>query len=106
MSSPLKSRPNPQGASKVHEILYILFKHKWKIIVLSLLGFGCAGALKYRASLTPSYETQAKLLVRYVVERNAADPDAPSGGSGGMAVMDTELEILNSFNIADRKSVV
>jgi len=101
MPSPLKSRPDSQGASKVHEIIYILFKHKWKIIVLSLLGFGAAGVLAYRASLKPSYETQAKLLVRYVVERSTNDPDAASTtGRRGGGVMNTELEILKSFDIA------
>lgn len=71
-------------------------------MLLSLLGLLAAGALAYKDSKEPSYETQAKLLVRYVVERSAADPDAPvrSKGGGGSAVMDTELQILKSFDLA------
>ncbi len=98
-----QNRPAVQSGIKVHDILYILFKHKWKIIILSLIGFGIAGGLAYRYdAISPSYETRAELLVRYVVERNASDPDAPSTikGAGPMEVMDTELEILKSFNVA------
>jgi succinoglycan biosynthesis transport protein ExoP len=96
-----RNTPAPSGLN-VHDILYVLFKHKWKITLLSLLGVLAAGALAYQDSRTPSYETQAKLLVRYVVERSAADPDAPlrSKGGGGSAVMDTELQILKSFDLA------
>ena len=97
------NRPAAQTGIKVHDILYILFKHKWKIIILSLIGFGLAGGLAYRYdSISPSYETRAELLVRYVVERNAGDPDASSSirGAGPMEVMNTELEILKSFNVA------
>jgi len=96
-------RNNPtQSGINIHDILYVMFKHKWKIMLLSLLGLLAAGALAYKDSQTPSYETQAKLLVRYVVERSAADPDAPmrSKGGGGSAVMDTELQILKSFDLA------
>jgi uncharacterized protein involved in exopolysaccharide biosynthesis/Mrp family chromosome partitioning ATPase len=92
----------PATGIDVHDILYVIFKHKWKIAMLSLLGVGAAGLLAYQSSLSPSYQTQAKLLVRYVVERSAADPDAPvrSKGGGGSAVMGTELQILKSFDLA------
>ena len=98
-----QQRPVAPSGIKAHDILYILFKHKWKIIVLSLIGFGIAGGLAYRYdNLSPSYETSADLLVRYVVERNVGDPDAPSSikGADPMTVMNTELEILKSYNVA------
>src|SRR6188474_2335889 len=96
-------RPPAPSGIKAHDILYILFKHKWKILVLSLIGFGIAAGLAYRYDhLSPSYETSADLLVRYVVERNVSDPDAPGSISGGdpRSVMNTELEILKSYNVA------
>jgi succinoglycan biosynthesis transport protein ExoP len=99
---PQTKAPAPSGFG-VHDVIYILFKHKWKIILLSLLGFGAAGGLAYRASLAPSYETTADLLVRYVVQSNVADPDAPNasrGSRGAIEVMNTELSILNSSNVA------
>jgi uncharacterized protein involved in exopolysaccharide biosynthesis/Mrp family chromosome partitioning ATPase len=99
--------PNKTAAPSgfgVHDVIYILFKHKWKIILLSLLGFAVAGGLAFRASLSPSYQTTADLLVRYVVQSNVGDPDAPianaRGSRGAIEVMNTELAILNSGNVA------
>jgi len=93
-------RSAPPGGIKIHDVLYVLFKHKWKIILLSLIGFGAAGAFAYQRSLSPSYETKAKLLVRYVVERNTIDSEGPDGIGGGMAAINTELEILQSADLA------
>ncbi len=102
MKSPEFNRPVATSGIKVHDILYILFKHKWKILVPAVLGFVVAAALAFRADSRPSFMTQADLLVKYVVERNAGDPDAPNTvkGAGPMEVMDTELQILKSFNVA------
>ena len=93
----------------VHDILFVIFKHKWKIMVMSLLGFIGSGALLYRAFTAPSYETQAKLLVRYIIERSTVDPyeaKVDAGGTRGVAVMDAEIEIMKStdlaLNVADR----
>ncbi len=87
----------------MHDILYILFKHKWKILIPTVLGFATAAILALRSDMvSPSFQTQAELLVRYVVERNTNDPDAPNTvkGAGPMEVMNTELQILNSFDVA------
>ena len=55
----------------VHDILYVLFKHKWKILLCAAIGIGAAAAV---FSLSPpAYESQAKLLVRYVVDTSAID---------------------------------
>ncbi|MBJ7424806.1 MAG: hypothetical protein JHD23_09970, partial [Akkermansiaceae bacterium] len=94
---PQTKAPAPSGFN-VHDVLYILFKHKWKIILLSLIGFSVSGVMAYRIMREPSYESQAKLMVRYVVERSTVDPEA--GGqmmSGGMM---TEVEILTSRDTA------
>jgi uncharacterized protein involved in exopolysaccharide biosynthesis len=102
MNSSAQSRQQPQadGGLKMHDILYVLFKHKWKIILLSIIGFTVAGILGFKIWISPSYESQAKLLIRYVVERNATDPEAPDGLQTGIAVMRTELEILSSTDLA------
>lgn len=103
MKSPDFNRTAIHSGFKLHDILYILFKHKWKIIIPSVLGFLVAAALAFRSeAVAPSFETQADLLVKYVVERNASDPDAPNTvkGAGPMEVMNTELQILKSFNVA------
>lgn len=86
------------GGFSVHDALYIVFKHKWKILLLSLIGFSVAGVMGYRMMREPSYVSVAKLMVRYVVERATTDPEAGSQMmSGGML---TEVEILTSRDTA------
>lgn len=60
-----------QSSIGLHDILFMLFRHKWKILVLTLGGLIAAGAVYY--SVPPVYESEAKLLVRYVMERSAVD---------------------------------
>jgi len=97
-----KSQPqSSKEAFGVQDVIYILFKHKWKIIILSLLGF-TASAVVY-LNRKPLYESQAKLLVRYVLNRNTVDPFQsqmnPTGGPGD-SIINTEIEILNSEDLA------
>src|SRR5215471_4258126 len=56
-------------------------------------------------SFPPSYESQAKLLVRYVLERSAVDPaEAEKAGSSSSneadRVIGAEIEILTSWDLA------
>jgi polysaccharide biosynthesis transport protein len=97
--------PNARKRSglKFHDVLFVLFKHKWKILFHSCLGFAAAAALIYRAISSPDYETQATLLVRYVLERSAVDPyesKLDASGTRGMSVMDAEIEIIKSADLA------
>jgi len=73
------------------------------LVLLALLFLGAAAAMIYMATLSPSYETQAKLLVRYVLERSAVDPYEPmvdASGARGIEVMDAEIEIIKSTDLA------
>ena len=99
MKPSIKKNPPPTGGIKLKDILYALFKHKWKIIVLTLLGVGAAGGLYHHYSQSPIYQTHAKLMVRYVVERREADPNAPVPKAGSV-MMDSEQQILTSFDVA------
>lgn len=93
-----QEKANAASGFNVHDLLYILFKHKWKIIMLSMVGFGVAGAMAYRIMQEPSYESVAKLMVRYVVERATIDPEAGDRMMGGG--MQAETEILISRDTA------
>jgi uncharacterized protein involved in exopolysaccharide biosynthesis len=72
-------------------------------VFCTLLCLGGAAAMIYKATLSPSYETQAKLLVRYVLERSAVDPYesmVDASGACGINVMDAEIEIIKSADLA------
>ncbi len=92
------------GLNREH-LLYILFRHKWKILLLSLLGLGSALSLPF--ILGPTYESNTKLFVRYV-----PDPDPIQLGGAGVTLrpadvrletlMNTEVEILTTLNLAQQ----
>ena len=81
----------------------MLLKHKLKIITLTLLGFVAALTVFIRQG--PVYKSESKLLVRYVMEKGTVDPyvsmQSPgSGGKAGDSVINTEIEILKSQDLA------
>jgi uncharacterized protein involved in exopolysaccharide biosynthesis len=97
-----KSRAVRKSALNVFDFLFVLFKHKWKIIFFLFLGLAAASALIYKNLSSPIFESRAKLLVRYVLERSAVDPyeaKADASGARGVAVMDAEIEIIKSSDL-------
>jgi succinoglycan biosynthesis transport protein ExoP len=80
------------------DIYFVLFKHKWWILITSLIGIAAAATLYL--THTQMYQSNAKILVKYVADRGV-DPAAGSQGSGGeMAAIGSELEILSSWDLA------
>jgi uncharacterized protein involved in exopolysaccharide biosynthesis/Mrp family chromosome partitioning ATPase len=98
-------RREPQHHSGVHlsDILFALFKRKWTIILCALLGIIAAAASYFLYPHT--YESDARLLVRYVLERSAVDPiDNTSRpnltGKTTDSIIDAEVQILTSWDLA------
>jgi succinoglycan biosynthesis transport protein ExoP len=95
------SKPPPSGFS-LGDIVYVLFKHKWKIVLTTLLACGAAAAYYFRTG--PVYESQAKLMVRYLVEESPVDDvDSKINTTGNKvtdAVIRSEMEILTSWDVA------
>ncbi len=94
--------PPPTGL-KIGDILFALFKRKRTIIVCATVGIIAAAAVYLL--YPPSYESQAKLLVRYVLERSGIDPvEAEKAGAAANAeadrVIGAEIEILTSWDLA------
>jgi uncharacterized protein involved in exopolysaccharide biosynthesis/Mrp family chromosome partitioning ATPase len=95
-----------QHHSRIHlsDILFPLFKRKWTIILCTLLGIIAAAAFYFL--YPPSYQSQAKLLVRYVLERSAVDSvestnAAPAAAaSSNDRVIGAEIAILTSWDLA------
>lgn len=93
----IKSEPGFQ----VTDYLVILFRHKGKILLSTAIGL-VAAVTFYLLSGTP-YESQAKLLVRYVVERSAFDPGNETAARPvrkNEHVIDAEIQILTSEDLA------
>lgn len=84
------------------DILFAICKHKGKILACAAAGFVAAIAVYIFYPL--SYESQAKLLVRYVVDRSAVDPIESAAGSTSNkttdSVLGSEVEILTSWDLA------
>src|SRR5437667_4573439 len=100
-----ETRREPQHHPGIHfsDILFALFKRKWTIILCALLGIIAAATFYFL--FPPAYESQAKLLVRYVLERSAVDPiegTRPSGTSSSDTdkVIGAEIAILTSWDLA------
>ena len=97
MKPPTLQQPPP--GLNVQDFLYILFRHKWKIALFALIGFGAAAFYYFRKP--PVFESSAKLLVRYVVERSAIDSvDSQPGTRNSDNVIKSEIEILTSWDLA------
>ena len=94
-----------QHHSGIHlsDILFALFKRKRPIILCAVVGIIAAAAFYF--FYPPAYESQAKLLVRYVLERSAVDPIEAEKAAAASSnytdrVMDAEIEILTSWDLA------
>ena len=111
MNNPAEARPvpvrppeSPPPGIKLGDIYYILFRHKWKIVLSALLGVCAAAGIWVFHGVT--YQSEAKLLVRYV--RDSKSLDASLGSQGdvrspdarGEGIINSELEILTSRDLA------
>jgi polysaccharide biosynthesis transport protein len=99
-----KKQPShkPAGGLALSDIYFVVFRQKWKIIICSALGLVAALIVWIAKPMT--YQSEAQLLIRYVKDAG------PTGGapgeqvrpvdSNGEGVVNTEVAILGSFNIA------
>lgn len=85
---------------KLGDIYYILFRHKWKIIVLSMLGFMAAGVILLVKK--PLYGSEAEMLVKYVVNSRpkALVGDIQNTDPRGDNILNSEVRILTSYDLA------
>jgi len=87
-------------------ILLAVFKWKWMILCLTLIGILAAAAVFF--FYPPVYESDARLLVRYVLERSGYDSvesltgTSVRGGTGLTAdgAIAAEVSILTSWDLA------
>ncbi len=85
------------------DIIYALFKHKWKIILCSLLGIAAAAVLY--VSYPKTYSSQARLFIRYVEQgktptSSEEDSRVTTVEARGDAIINSELQIITSMDLA------
>jgi uncharacterized protein involved in exopolysaccharide biosynthesis/Mrp family chromosome partitioning ATPase len=89
------------------DIYYVLFRHKWKIILCSLAGLLAAFAL-YELK-KPPYQSEARLFIRYVTEGKALTPPGEDSKTispqRGDTIINSELQILTSLDLAKQVAV-
>src|SRR5688572_22590631 len=99
------SIPPPATGFELGNIYYTLFRHKWKILICSLAGFAAA-AVVYK--LTPqSFESEARLFIRYVVNENKSigpgrDDSIKMVDQRGETIITSETQILTSMDLAEQ----
>lgn len=102
---PIGALPPAESGMALGDIYYILFRHKWRILICTLLGLGAAFAVYIFRP--PLYQSEAKLFVRYVTEGRTLGPPGDdtrtiSTDPRGMTLLNTEVEILTSLDIAEQ----
>ncbi len=90
------------GGIEITDVYFILFRRKWLILGGILLGaLAAAGLWKVRQ---PLYESDAKLMVKYVLDTPAivipgTEVRVQNPDEGGAGVLNSEIEILNSVDL-------
>jgi polysaccharide biosynthesis transport protein len=85
------------------DIYYVLFRHKWKVILLSLAGFVAAGL--FYVLRPPPYISQAEVLIQYVEQAGAmpllgSDQKVIVPNARGEDVINSEIQIMTSLDLA------
>lgn len=102
----MNSRPAEQPSApgfRLADLYYVLFRHKWKVIVLTLLGL--ASGVGAFLTIKPVYVTEARLYIRYVLEaRGIASLEeansVKSPDSRGDNIINSEIDIITSLDLA------
>jgi uncharacterized protein involved in exopolysaccharide biosynthesis/Mrp family chromosome partitioning ATPase len=99
----IRRETQPPSGVKLGDILFALFKRKRTISICAAAGIIAAAAVYF--IYPPSYQSEAKLLVRYVTERSAIDPveaekAAAASSNEADRVIGAEIEILTSWDLA------
>jgi Mrp family chromosome partitioning ATPase/uncharacterized protein involved in exopolysaccharide biosynthesis len=99
-----KQTATPPPGITLGDVYYILFRHKWLIAILSLAAL--TAAILARVFWPMPYQSEAKLLIKYVKEtkppeQTAAETQVTSPDSYGQNILNSEVEILTSLDLAN-----
>jgi polysaccharide biosynthesis transport protein len=102
--NPRQHLPPPATGLTVRDVYYVLFRHKWKIMILSLLAIGTAVGVDLYWPVP--CESEARLLIKWVM--NIRAPDSSSATSqvvsspddrAGENIINSEVSILSSEDV-------
>jgi uncharacterized protein involved in exopolysaccharide biosynthesis/Mrp family chromosome partitioning ATPase len=98
---------NPPGIG-IDDICFTLFRHKWLILGFVCLGLVAAAAM--RISHPPKYASRAELMVKFVVDKQAASPMTQDGrvfsAESSQNIMSTEIEMIKSLDVAKNAALL
>lgn len=102
MDAQFQSQPQSPGL-KLEDIYFVLFRRKWLILLLAAAGIAAAAIVYLTAK--PQYQSEAKLIVRYVMDSSAPLPPGTDDSirtpvARADSVINTEIEILTSWDLA------
>ena len=98
-----QTTPHSAGMT-LADVYYVLFRHKWKILLVS--GAGLLAAVGFFFLWPVTYGSEAKLFIRYVQDAKSpgqvgtVDPKVKSPDERGENIINSELEVLTSLDLA------
>src|SRR5262245_26019441 len=86
----------------ITDVYFVLFRRKWLVLFGALCGVLAAGAMWKLKQ--PLFQSEAKLLVKYVADTPAFVPLGPEvkvqyPDESGATVLNSEIEILESVDL-------
>jgi uncharacterized protein involved in exopolysaccharide biosynthesis/Mrp family chromosome partitioning ATPase len=92
----------PSAGISPADIYFVIFRHKWKILILTALGLAAATVFYFVKQ--PLYQSDAQLFIRYISDSRAQNTDKNSQVTSmtdlGENVISSEMAILRSADIA------
>lgn len=91
----------PGLSISVGDIYYTVFRHKWKVLILTMIGLGAAFAFH---KLNPApFLSEARLFIRYVMETREAGTSGEDTRmkAADQPVINSELQIMTSLDLLE-----
>jgi uncharacterized protein involved in exopolysaccharide biosynthesis/Mrp family chromosome partitioning ATPase len=99
-----KRQESQAGGMSVGDLYFVLFRHKWKILGLSLAGILGAVVL-LTVVKPPQYQSDALISIRYVVQGKSLNLPGDESSARPLdeqrnSIINTEIAALNSLDLA------
>ena len=105
MNNSQQPGPEQPGGLTVGDVYYVVFRHKWKIILLSLAGILAATALYFFKP--PPFQSAAELLIQYAPQAGTlpvmgSDQKVVVPDARGADIISSEIQIMTSMDLAQQ----